>query len=162
MPHSTGDWGWDKGQQWHWEHSRPICTKGGWRKRPSPATTFQKCTARCGGIKGSAGHQQPRRPERGVPPSPVTTERKPRAWARTSTPFTLHYLSLSLPPPPETSLMHSLLLFSVKASLSLWQFPLFFTCLPTVLLYCAVYSALMHFQCWLGIIILTHGPSFEP
>lgn len=28
MPHSTGDWGWDRGQQWHWEPSRPLCTEG--------------------------------------------------------------------------------------------------------------------------------------
>lgn len=34
MLHSTGDWGWDKGQQRHWEHSHPLCTEGGWGNGP--------------------------------------------------------------------------------------------------------------------------------
>lgn len=34
MPHSTGDWGWDRGQQWHWEPSRLIMHWGWQRELP--------------------------------------------------------------------------------------------------------------------------------
>lgn len=164
MPHSTGDWGWDNGQHWHWEYSCPIMHWGWLREWPSPATTFQMCTTKMLRDEGSAVHQQPRRPERGVPPSPVTTEMKPKAWSRTTTTTSPSpTVCLFLCPPSVTSLMHSLLHFSVMLKLLCPTDNFIFSHMPTNrLLYCTVYSPLTHFQRWLGIIIPTHGPPLEP
>ena len=81
------------------------------------------------------------------PPHLSPQKEKPRAWARTATD--------SLPPLFVSDSLH----FSVMLKLfcptdnSVFSV-LFLTCLPTVWLYCTVYSPLTHFQHWLGIIIL--------
>lgn len=154
MPHSTGDWGWDKGQQWHWEHSHPLCTEGGWGNGPHiPEVHYKMLRDKRVGSPSAARKAW----ERSPPPSPVTTDRKPRAWARTTTTST-YPLSLipTLSPLWLPSAQSSSFFFSCSSFLVLLTVSSFPTCLPHRLLYCTVYSPVTHFQRWLSIIILKH------
>lgn len=157
MPHSTGDWGWDKGQQWHWEHSHPLCTEGGWGNGPHWPPHSRSALQDAEGQKGrqSISSQESLREE--SPPSPVTTDRKPRAWARTTTTST-YPLSLipTLSPLWLPSAQSSSFFFSCSSFLVLLTVSSFPTCLPHRLLYGTVYSPVTHFQRWLSIIILKH------
>lgn len=88
--------------------------------------------------KGRQVHQQPRRPEREVPPSPVPTEREAQGLSQN-----FNRLPLPLFVSVSASLRFSVMLKLLRPT---DNSVLFLTRLPTVWLYCTVYSPLTHFQ----------------
>lgn len=143
MPHSTGDWGWDRGQQWHWGASRLIMHWGWLRELPLLDVRLEKSTATCWGLKRRLAVHPNAEAKQWSPPSSEPQLKPPSSSSFVSAPPVTPDSSLHFSLVPRTHNMAFLLPVSNKpvsscciivsrASPALTQYHVILKSLPTL------------------------------